>query len=136
MPSSKVSLATSLHNEVLPMPGSPERSATEWVPSAAFLIASRRRSFSGWRPKNPNSEALVDSKRSGKGIPAVVVAGAHPTSHRVTGSGRPFSSRSPTSLKGWAQRRPAMDRTDSEARIWPPSHSTQIREASTTGSPK
>ena len=52
------------------------------------------------------------------------------------GSGRPFSSSSPSEVKACALLRPALARTRSEARIWPPSARAQRRAASMTGSPK
>ena len=120
---------------VLPMPGSPARrtvvARSTWArfhasvePEAFVLAAPRTAARRAWRRSGAGNGA--DGRRT---------AADHGTSNTMTGSGRPFSSISPTSTKLSSVRPRARPRTRSSQRIWLPSAESHSRAAVTTGVP-
>ena len=139
MPPSCACRASSDTRVVFPWPGSPaKRISSRPSPLATRLAAVSRRASSFSRPMTPTAGRWV--RRVGSGtLPdpgASASRGSQETWRVSMGSGRPFSSSSPSEVKVCELRRPALARTRSEARICPPSARAQRRAASMTGSPK
>ena len=53
-----------------------------------LFTASMSRCLSCCRPTNPNKDVALVSSRSGRGTPALLAIGSHPTSQTVTGIGK------------------------------------------------